>query len=459
MAAVARPPVASGNSGLKAALIAFVCLTVASLGAFIYLFTLQSDYERDKTAAQTQANDANKSASQAKEQLSGFAKDTIGEATDSAAQIQKKIDELRNGLVQDENLKGKIRADMALASVLQQLKAEYDATLKQLQDVTAERKKLNDDFAALNEAAQATKKSVDEKLAQLETQYQNLEKESTDARGAWTKDLADLRTRLDSVKEATGKDLSTARQALASIEEQLKLRDTRIQELRETLASFRPTADQFAAIQIADGTIVRTLPGQNIAYISLGSRDRVKSGMSFSVYSRHKGVPADGKGKATLEVSQVFVDTSEARIRSTTPGEPVMVGDVIANPIFDRNRQLNFVVAGDFDLDFDGVAEDPGGKNVARMIESWGGKIVKTVDTRTDFVVLGAPPAAPPPATATETTTAAEHKAEYEARVKAFDAITAEVKALSIPVLTRTQFLHFMGVAVPKNVAEDQRSW
>jgi hypothetical protein len=454
MAAVARPPVASGNSGLKAALITFVCLTVASLGGFVYLFTLQSDYQRDMTAAQNSATQANQSASQAKEQLSAFAKDTVGEAADSAAPIQKKIDDLRAKLAQDETLKGKVHADMDLASILNELKGAYDATLTQLQNVTAERTKLNSDYTALNEAAQATKKSVDEKIAQLESQYQKLEEESNKAREAWTKDLADVRTKLDSVKEATGKDLGTARQALANIEDQLKTRDGRIQELRETLASFRPTADQFAAIQIADGTIVRTLPGQNIAYISLGSRDRVKAGMTFSVYSRHKGVPADGKGKATLEVTQVFADTSETRIRSVAAGEPVMVGDIIANPVFDRNRQLNFVVAGDFDLDFNGAVEDPGGKNVARMIESWGGKIVKTVDTRTDFVVLGAPPSPAPPATASEGTTAAEHKAEYEAQVKAFDAIKAEAKALSIPVLTRTQFLHFIGQVVPQNAKD-----
>lgn len=455
MAAVARPPVASGNSGLKAALISFVCLSVASLGAFIYLFTLQADLQRGKTNAEAQAQQANQGASQAREQLSGFAKDAVGKATDNPAEIQKEIDQVRADLLKDESLKGKIRPDMALTSVLQQLKIEYDNGRKQVQDLTAERQKLNDDFTALNEAAQASKKAVDEQIAQLQAQYKTLEEESTTARNAWTKDLADLRTKLDSIKDATGKDLSAARQALANIEGELRQRDTRIQELRETLASFRPTADQFAAIQIADGTIVRTLPGQNIAYISLGAQDRIKPGMTFSVYSRHRGVPADGKGKATLEVSQVFDTTSETRIRSTTAGQPIMAGDVIANPVYDRNRQFNFVVAGDFDLDFDGTAEDPAGKNVARMIESWGGKIVKTVDTRTDFVVLGAPPTPPPPLTATEATEAAEHQAEYEARVKAFDAIKAEVKALSIPVLTRTQFLHFIGQPVPANARDN----
>jgi hypothetical protein len=31
-----------------------------------------------------------------------------------------------------------------------------------------------------------------------------------------------------------------------------------------------------------------------------------------------------------------------------------------------------------------------------------------------------------------------------------------EAKALSIPVLSRTQFLHFIGIKVPRNVSEDK---
>lgn len=458
MAAVARPPVASGNSGLKAALISFVCLTVASLGAFVYLFTLQAQYQKDQVSARAAADQANQAANDAREQLSAFAKAAVGEASDNAQKIKQEFDAIRAAMLKDENLKSKIRPDMALTTVLQQLKTEYDTAQQQIADLTAERKKLNDDYTALNEAAQANQKAVDEKLAQLDEQYKKLDEDATTARAAWTKDLEELRGKLDAVKLATGKDLGTARQALTKIEEELQQRDSRIQELRETLASFRPTADQFAAIQIADGTIVRTLPGQDVVYVSLGSQDHIKPGMTFSVYSRYRGVPADGKGKAMIEITQVFDATSEARVRSNTAADPIMEGDVIANPVYDRNRQFNFVVAGDFDLDFNGTIEDPAGKNVARMIESWGGKVVKTVDTRTDFVVLGAPPSPPPPVTAAEADTAAEHQAEYEARVKAFDAVKAEAKALSIPVLTRTQFLYFIGQPVPANTRDDVAS-
>src|SRR5512141_1371809 len=102
MAAVARPPVASGNSGVKAALIAFVCLTVASLGAFVYLFTLQSDNDKKAADAESRATAAQKSADEANAALSDFAKDVIGKPTNTAADIQKEIDPLRAALARDE---------------------------------------------------------------------------------------------------------------------------------------------------------------------------------------------------------------------------------------------------------------------------------------------------------------------------------------------------------------------
>ena len=42
----------------------------------------------------------------------------------------------------------------------------------------------------------------------------------------------------------------------------------------------------------------------------------------------------------------------------------------------------------------------------------------------------------------------------YEAATKAFEAIQSEAKALSIPVLTRTQFVQFIGRPVPKDAKD-----
>ena len=140
MAAVARPPVAAGSSGLKAALIVFVCLTVASLGGFVYLFTLQSDLDRRATDQETAAAAAQRTANEANQHLSNFAKETIGQATNSAGDIQKALDEIRDPLVKDEQLK--ISADQDLKSAVRQLYTKYRETADELAKRTAERDKL-----------------------------------------------------------------------------------------------------------------------------------------------------------------------------------------------------------------------------------------------------------------------------------------------------------------------------
>ncbi|MBI4581744.1 MAG: hypothetical protein HY718_18755, partial [Planctomycetes bacterium] len=147
-------------------------------------------------------------------------------------------------------------------------------------------------------------------------------------------------------------------------------------------------------------------------------------------------------GKATIRVTNVFETTSECAVHTSTAADPIVDGDVIANPVYDRNRLFNFFVAGDFDLDFDGKIDDPDGEQIRRMIQDWGGKLQPAVDTLTDFVVLGAAPVASSGETAAE------------ARRK-FDAAKQEARTLGIPVLTRSQFLHFVGFGVPRNAKDD----
>ena len=72
---------------------------------------------------------------------------------------------------------------------------------------------------------------------------------------------------------------------------------------------------------------VRSLVAGDIVYIDLGQRDGVRRGMTFSVYSTTGGIPADGKGKATISVNDVFETTAECRVTSQTPGDPVVEGD------------------------------------------------------------------------------------------------------------------------------------
>jgi hypothetical protein len=213
-----------------------------------------------------------------------------------------------------------------------------------VQDLTAELQKLNDDFTALNEAAQASKKAVDWSKSPSSSSIQTLEEEPRRTRDAWTKDLADLRAKLDSIKDANRQGPQRGPPGSG----QQRGRTPSARHAHSGVAGnagVLPSHGRpFAAIQIADGTIVRTLPGQSIAYISLGAQDRVKPGMTFAVSipaiaayrPTARARPAGGETRySTLPPRPAYV----LRQRSA----PIMAGDVIANPVYDRNRQFNFV--------------------------------------------------------------------------------------------------------------------
>jgi hypothetical protein len=115
------------------------------------------------------------------------------------------------------------------------------------------------------------------------------------------------------------------------------------------------------------------------------------------------------------------------------------------------------VVAGDFDLNFDTQIDDPGGQEVARLIRLSGGQVATKIDTTTDFVVLGAPPPeADQIPEGVDDPAAVERNRRREAERKVFMDLLNEARMISIPILTRTQFLHFIGFGVPQNISDDQ---
>jgi hypothetical protein len=80
---------------------------------------------------------------------------------------------------------------------------------------------------------------------------------------------------------------------------------------------------------------------------------------------------------------------------TSTPGNPIVAGDVIGNVVYDPSRTFTFVVKGNFDLHQSGRATYEGAQEVKSLIRRAGGKLSDEVGVETDFVVLGEEPAQP----------------------------------------------------------------
>ena len=453
MAAIARPQSAGGGNSIKIALIVFVVLTVASLTGTIIIFTNHSDMQQRIDDSQSQITRTGKQLRDAQEQLKAFARMVVDESTDDTAKIKQSITSSMEQLEGDPALEGVIDKETAVLTALETLYDAFKTQGEQLAEVVADRDRLNADAEQNEKANQQVRQEFTDKIAELESAYKKLEQQSEQNRKEWNEQVAKLAADLEKASESAGQQLAQERKQREQIAKQRDAAQKLVEGLTAKQASFKPSADLTSALQIADGHIVRVVVGEDITYISLGREDGVRRGMTFSVYSRLGGITPDGKGKATLEVVNPFETTSECRVTSTTPGQPIVENDVIANPVFDKNRKLNFLVAGDFDLDFDGKIDDEGGKKVTALIEQAGGNVVNAIDTQTDFAVLGGAPPLVMVSEGEDSPEVRERAAQLEVNRKAFDKIVNEAKALSIPVLTRTQFLHFIGVAVPRNAS------
>lgn len=146
----------------------------------------------------------------------------------------------------------------------------------------------------------------------------------------------------------------------------------------------------------ADGEIIYSEPDLGYAWIDLGKNHNLRAGMSFQVFRYVKGGRKKLKGK--IIVKNVEADMAKVTIidgakltdpvtnkKLTLPlrDDPIVKGDLIRTPLFDRNEQQVFVFLGN--KVSNSIYKK---KELERKIEEAGGKVDKNVSIATDFVIL-----------------------------------------------------------------------
>lgn len=453
MAVTGTPKVNSGNSAIKVALIVFVALTVLSLGGTIFMYTQQEDLKAKTKIDATRADDASRKEREARDQLARFIKAVTGKEINEGPAIEQAMKDLKAGLKEvagDEMLKSAgVGEETALLAAMKTVYTQFDAARRSLEESNAAKDALQAELAQKNEDFKKIGSDFDGNIQKLRDDYDKLQKSSDTMHRQWQDDTASFETKRQIQLEEGEQQLGRERERRQAAEQETEKSQKRIKELVNTLASFRPKSDQLDVMKIADGQIVRTVIGENIVYISLGTKEGIKRGMTFAVYSRDQKIPDGGQGKAGIEVVEPFEEVSECKVIRSSRHDPVKEGDLIGNPVFDRSRKYNFLVAGDFDLDLDGVAEDRGGEQVAHLISGAGGNVVKKLDTQTDFVVLGIAPPLSGEQAKLDNPVDQERASRRQIARKAFDDMVQEAKAMSIPMLSGNQLMRFLGIVGP----------
>ncbi len=156
-----------------------------------------------------------------------------------------------------------------------------------------------------------------------------------------------------------------------------------IRELKRQLEELKVKELIKHEINFVHGKILKPDVPNKIAFINIGSRERVVPGLKFLVGNR--GVQGKFEYKAKVEVKKAWMTYCEvAIIESYDRERPVVEGDGIVNPLFSKDRPIILAFVGeDRPLRLRYSVDE-----AARRIKEIGSEVRKDVSLDVDYVVF-----------------------------------------------------------------------
>ncbi|MDA1017138.1 MAG: hypothetical protein O3A00_22100 [Planctomycetota bacterium] len=307
--------------------------------------------------------------------------------------------------------------------------------------INAEKQKIVDDhLAAKTTAEKRTEENVTEHAKIVQTKDANitqLQSEVTTEKRLHQEDVSRLTAQLDEKAQEV---------------ERLTKLNVLIQDKLEKIDN--------VSFEKPDG-VIRTVDQQNgLAWINLGSSDRLTRGTTFSVYTKDNlGVGRRGAEdiKGAIEVTRIVgPHMAECRILDQSHYAPISKNDPIYTPLWEAGREMRFSFAGYIDMDGDGRHSAAERKLLHDVVSSNGGKIDnelndegeligKGITVHTKFLVIGTLPEG-------QNTDPGKVKAETDMR-KQFKELNNQARMNGVRRISLSDFLSWIGY-VPK-----QRLW
>jgi len=337
--------------------------------------------------------------------------------------------------------------DAGLVRIIENLKSRLDQKINALSSLDTQLEDLNNRFDDAMSANNEKEKILQDEKGKLVQQVNEIAKNYEQLKQMLEKTSEQRIQTLMAQLETERENNKQLNQKLLKTQAQLQLAEDRMQHIQKELAVL-VSPDIEAAARQADGKIILIDDKNKLVHLNIGRRDHVYQGLTFSVYNRNMPIPKDGRGKAEIEVVEVGRNVSTAQITYSQINNPIIVDDIVANLIWDREKTNIFVIAGDFDLDNDENIELDAEQKIQSLIENWGGKVNDDVTIETDFIVLGKPTAVLRKPTFEEIEADPMAMERYEKSVRKlyrYNQIQKSARNLSIPIFNLNRFLHFIG--------------
>lgn len=311
------------------------------------------------------------------------------------------------------------------------------------------------------------KKDLEDQLKSSEAEKEELAKGHADAKKQHAEEVQnkhaalvkaqkmveDLQAEIEDLKKK--EDVAKDESKRATEKSQRKIRELTTQNER-LRAETQPASP--LDLDKSKGAVVSLNRDGSTAYISVGSADGVRQGLTFSVYSARAGGKPTGERKAAVEViAPIQAHMAMARVTSVTNpgGDPVVPGDLLFNAAWSPGMKQHVAIAGLIDLTGQGrddLAE------FMRNLERMGITVDAYLDLKdnqikgpginkdTSFLVRGAQPEFREEVGVLK----GEQFNRQKEVAEKVGQMQAEATAFGIPVIPLRRFLGVVGYPLPK---------
>lgn len=244
------------------------------------------------------------------------------------------------------------------------LKADQDA------------KSWHEQVRAQTEANRKMKERLEVQISELRENVREIEAEKSAAEQRHKAEISRLLAQIEQLRTEKEESDKKHNMEVAALRSEIAEKKRRIKDILKKPPKTLMWCDPDGEILLADNR-------HGYCWVNLNRRHGIQVGNIFEVFRYIKGGRRKRKGR--IEIKKVEDLLSKAAIIETVDPEddPVVKGDHIISPLFDKEETKEFVFAGELINPIYSKAD------VKRMIEEMGGKVVSEVSVETDFLVLG----------------------------------------------------------------------
>ena len=376
------------SQGLQIALISFVILTIVLLLTTYYFFSRSQSLADEAEDATNQANQ-NRSALTTAEDDLGKLRQFMG--VDGGVAISA----VESNYNEDMAFYGQGMAEPA---------SNYRLLLEYMQQIIGKKNEQIANSTAEVKRLLAEVKQVQNKEQQRADKFEQAQEDTTavlnGVRTKSAKDVQDATTTSDDL-------LQKMQQQEATLTAQLQEKQSTIDELTGQINDLRLAMElrdrkiaglQQESLDQPDGKVLSANPGKSRVLINIGREQGLRPQIRFTVFEADVNNLATAKKKGVIEVTRI-ADRNLAYAK-IIDGEsditnPIIEGDVLFSPLWDRGGKLRFALVGKMDVNDDGLDDRDEIRDMIRLsgglvdAEDADGSVKGRITTDTRYLVLG----------------------------------------------------------------------